>query len=175
METTIIILLISFCWLAIGWGIITLKTNYWFRVLIKKKIAQKYPVLNDKIPWKVLIPILLIWPRQSILWLAHSNSDYHSESKNYISIIPFTYYTESEIDEVIRTMINEKMVNTEKIDDDLSIIYPNSNIVNIKKYLEERFIVGILTGIISLTFWPFGIALWAMVIFLYFIVSFLKG
>ena len=64
-----------FSWILIGFIFSTIKMMYWHRILIKKRVAEKY-VDFQSTPMKFLIPIFLLYPLQALAWISSRFSEY---------------------------------------------------------------------------------------------------
>lgn len=168
----LIILGIIYLWFLIGRAFTLFKIYYWQNTLIKKNIATKYYNFNET-PFKILLPIILVYPIQSARWYWYKDK---SDGKNVIPIIPidfdfnFSIPYDGDDEENILENILESNITKSYITH--SLIHNQNHYYNDKaqdflpinkeKFLNKQSFVGELIGPFHLLFWILGIFGWVL-------------
>ena len=154
MKNLEIILGFTFCWFLIGWLFSVLKTKYWYNFLIKKEYVNKYSDFTET-PWKIYLPICLIWPIQSLSWVF---SDKEKCRRMAITLLGL-------LKQGTKESINDAIINNKSnyYSRDFSDRYCD-NEINKETYIRKQFGLGTLVGGFHLFFWLIGIIVWVIIL-----------
>lgn len=159
MKTFEIIMSVIFCWFFIGWLFAILKTKFWYNFLIKKEYADKFYDFEET-PWRIILPILIIFPIQTINWLCNPYKNDSCNRQKTIPIIPFgasCRKTKSNINYAAINAVPTYLSFVDNYGDGTTLDF------NEKEFIKEQFGFCVLIGGFHLISWLIGILGWVVI------------
>ncbi len=157
-------------WIPVGYLFVSVRTFYWRKVLIGKRVAIDYPDFNLT-PKRIYLPICLIWPGQSLFWFVDSvltdSKNVNKKITNAIMpIIPVSFSGEDN-DNIDKNRLNQAALNGEEY----YLCCPGDEKKSIRESLVFGYGISLFLGWINLLLWILGLIIWMIIFIIRFLYS----